>query len=185
MVWVIFYWQYNCFAITEVRELVILFEHLELLIPSFHDSILQSIPPPHSSSLAVDKATLTGVLHRRTSEDCDKIPIQDCSTLFYPQWSIPFCSVTEWNAAKKHPYLGGRSFSPDPCCIGPPNEEDGRRSREAEPDAPPNALPRLLGWVLLRLAVNRSPKSGRSANLFSKLSRFGLKSPRWSRFSSR
>ncbi len=27
----------------------------------------------------------TSALHRRTSEDCDKIPEQDCSTLFYAQ----------------------------------------------------------------------------------------------------
>jgi hypothetical protein len=30
---------------------------------------------------------LRDVLHRRASEDCDKIPVQDCSTLFYTQWS--------------------------------------------------------------------------------------------------
>jgi hypothetical protein len=28
------------------------------------------------------------VLHRRTSEDCDKIPVQDWSTLFYTQWLL-------------------------------------------------------------------------------------------------
>jgi len=84
--------------------------------------------------------------------------------------------------------LGGRSFSPDPCCMEPPPPPYGGKSREdviEEPGGPPKGLLRLLGWVLFRFAVNRSPKSGRSANLFSKLSRFGLKSLRWSRFSSR
>ncbi len=28
---------------------------------------------------------LSDVLHRRTSEDCDKIPVWECSTLFYTQ----------------------------------------------------------------------------------------------------
>jgi hypothetical protein len=35
------------------------------------------------------------VLRRRTSEDCDKIPVQDCSTLFYSQWLGSFGLICE------------------------------------------------------------------------------------------
>jgi hypothetical protein len=32
--------------------------------------------------------SLSDVRHRRTSEDCDKIPVRDCSPIFYTQWLI-------------------------------------------------------------------------------------------------
>ncbi len=37
--------------------------------------------------MALWRRFVSDVLHQSTSEDCDKIPVQDCSTLFYIQWA--------------------------------------------------------------------------------------------------
>jgi hypothetical protein len=40
---------------------------------------------PHACVYLVHYLYIIDILHRRTPEDCDKIPVQHCSTLFYTQ----------------------------------------------------------------------------------------------------
>ncbi len=56
--------------------------------------------------LTLQRCQLSDVLQRRTSGDCDKNSVQDCSTLFYTQWTALTCM-----------HRGPCNYSHRCCCL--------------------------------------------------------------------